>query len=282
MLQRKSVFKSITIRPIAYLILGAWTLFVIYAVGWIFVSSLSTTREIFTGNLLDSGLHFDNYVTALTTHRLALYFLNSLIYVGLSTFLIIVIAAPASYALSRFRFRGRSLLYSMFVSGMGIPGMMLIIPLFILFLRLNLVGTLPGLIIIYVGTGIPFSVFFLTGFFGSLPSELEDAAKIDGCTEAQAFWKVMFPIAQPAIITLVIFNFIGLWNDYLWALIFVNTDRRRTLMLGVEAIMRAMRYTGNWAGMFAGIIILFLPTFVLFVLLSEKIISGITAGAVKT
>jgi N-acetylglucosamine transport system permease protein len=151
-----------------------------------------------------------------------------------------------------------------------------------LFLRLNLVGTLSGLIIIYVGTSIPFSVFFLTGFFGSLPSELEDAAMIDGCTEAQAFWKVMFPIAQPAIITLVIFNFIGLWNDYLWALIFVNTDQRRTLMLGVEAIMRAMRYTGNWAGMFAGIIILFLPTFVLFVLLSEKIISGITAGAVKT
>jgi N-acetylglucosamine transport system permease protein len=282
MLQRKSVFGSFTIRPIAYLILGGWTLFVAYAVGWIFVSSLSTTREIFTGNLLDSGFHFENYVTALTTHRLGLYFLNSLIYVSLATFLTIVIAAPAAYALSRFRFRGRPLFYSMFVSGMGIPGMMLIIPLFMLFLRLNLVGTLPGLIIIYVGTSIPFSVFFLTGFFSSLPSELEDAAMIDGCTEAQAFWKVMFPIAQPAIITLVIFNFIGLWNDYLWALIFVNTDQRRTLMLGVEAIMRAMRYTGNWAGMFAGIIILFLPTFVLFVLLSEKIISGITAGAVKT
>jgi len=281
-MQRRNGFGSFTIRPIAYLILGGWTLFVVYAVGWIFVSSLSTTREIFTGNLLDSGFHFENYITALTTHRLGLYFLNSLIYVSIAIFLTIVIAAPAAYALSRFRFRGRPLFYNMFVSGMGIPGMMLIIPLFMLFLRLNLVGTLPGLIIIYVGTSIPFSVFFLTGFFSSLPSELEDAAMIDGSTEAQAFWKVMFPIAQPAIITLVIFNFIGLWNDYLWALIFVNTDKRRTLMLGVEAIMRAMRYTGNWAGMFAGIIILFLPTFILFVLLSEKIISGITAGAVKT
>lgn len=281
-MQRRNGFRPFTIRPIAYLILGGWTLFVVYAVGWIFISSLSTTREIFTGNLLDSGFHFENYVTALTTHRLGLYFLNSLIYVSLAIFLTIVIAAPAAYALSRFRFRGRPLFYNMFVSGMGIPGMMLIIPLFMLFLRLNLVGTLPGLIIIYVGTSIPFSVFFLTGFFSSLPSELEDAAMIDGSTEAQAFWRVMFPIAQPAIITLVIFNFIGLWNDYLWALIFVNTDKRRTLMLGVEAIMRAMRYTGNWAGMFAGIIILFLPTFILFVLLSEKIISGITAGAVKT
>jgi N-acetylglucosamine transport system permease protein len=282
MLQRKGFFRSLTVQPVGYLILGGWALFVFYAVGWIFVSSLSTTREIFTNNLLNSGLHFENYVTALTTHRLGLYFVNSIIYVGVATFLTVVIAAPAAYALSRFKFRGRPLFYNLFVSGMGIPGMMLIIPLFMLFLRLNLVGTLPGLIIIYVGTSIPFSVFFLTGFFSSLPSELEDAALIDGCSESQAFWRIMFPIAQPGIVTLVIFNFIGLWNDYLWALIFVNTDQRRTLMLGVEAIMRAMRYTGNWAGMFAGIIILFLPTFVLFVLLSETIISGITAGAIKS
>ncbi len=281
MLQRRHLVRSFTIKPVAYLILGIWTLFVGYAVGWIFISSFSTTKEIFTNNLLASGWHLENYVKALTTHKLGLYFFNSLIYVGLATFITVVVAAPAAYALSRFKFRGRNLFHGAFVSGMGIPGMMLIIPLFMLFLRLNLVGTLPGLIIIYVGTSIPFSVFFLTGFFSSLPSELEDAALIDGCTESQAFWKIMFPIAQPGIITLVIFNFIGLWNDYLWALIFVNTDERRTLMLGVEAIMRTMRYTGNWAGMFAGIIILFLPTFVLFVLLSETIISGITAGAVK-
>ena len=282
MLQRKNIFMSFNVKPVAYLILGGWTLFVVYAVGWIFISSFSTTKEIFTNNLLASGIHLDGYITALTTHKLGLYFFNSIIYVGIATFFTVLISAPAAYALSRYKFRGRNIFNSMFVSGLGIPGMMLIIPLFMLFLRLNLVGTLPGLIIIYVGTSIPFSVFLLTGFFSSLPSELEDAARIDGCTESQAFWKVMFPIAQPGIITLVIFNFIGLWNDYLWALIFVNTDERRTLMLGVEAIMRSMRYTGNWAGMFAGIIILFIPTFVLFVLLSETIISGITAGAVKT
>lgn len=276
------LLQKITIRPLAYLILGGWALFVFYAIGWIVVSSFSTTREIFTNDLLASGWHFENYLTALTTHKLGSYFFNSVIYVGVASLLIVFVAAPAAYALTRFEFRGRSLFQGMFISGMGVPGLMLIIPLFMLFLRLNLVGTTVGLILIYVGTSIPFSVFLLTGFFSSLPSELNDAAKIDGCTENQAFWKVMFPIAQPGIITLVIFNFIGLWNDYLWALIFVNTDERRTLMLGVEAIMRAMRYTGNWAGMFAGIIILFVPTFILFVLLSETIISGITAGAVKS
>ena len=282
MLQTGRRTRLFAIRPIAYLILGGWTLFAVVAVGWLVLASLSTTKEIFTNNLLASGLHFDNYLDALSTHKLGLYFINSIVYVGLSTALIVIISAPASYALSRYKFRGRRLFHNMFLSGMGIPGLMLIIPLFMLFIRLNLVGTIPGLIIIYVGTSIPFTVFFLTGFFSSLPSELEDAALIDGCTDAQAFWKVMLPIAQPGIITVVIFNFIGLWNDYLWALIFVNTDQRRTLMLGVEAIMRSMRYTGNWAGMFAGIIILFVPTFVLFVFLSERIISGITAGAVKT
>jgi N-acetylglucosamine transport system permease protein len=282
MLQGNNFLKSITIRPLAYLILGSWTLFVVYAIGWIVISSFSTTREIFTNDLLASGFHLEGYISALMTHKLGLYFINSVIYVGLASFLIVFVSAPAAYALTRFEFSGRNLIQGMFISGMGVPGLMLIIPLFMLFLRLNLVGTTPGLIIIYVGTSIPFSVFLLTGFFSSLPSELNDAAKIDGCTENQAFWRVMFPIAQPGIITLVIFNFIGLWNDYLWALIFVNTDERRTLMLGVEAIMRAMRYTGNWAGMFAGIIILFVPTFVLFVLLSETIISGITAGAVKS
>ncbi len=267
---------------VAYLILGLWVVFLTYAVGWLLLASLSTTREIFTNHLLAGGLHFENYVKALTTNKLGLYFINSVIYVGVASTLIVVIAAPAAYALSRFKFRGRTWLTTMFMSGLGIPGLMLIIPLFITFLRLKLVGTIPGLIIIYVGISIPFSVFLLTGFFASLPSELEDAAKIDGCSEIQAFWKIMLPIAQPGIITLVIFNFIALWNDYLWALIFVNTDQRRTLMLGVEAIMRAMRYTGNYAGMFAGVIILFLPTFILFIALSETIISGITAGAVKS
>ncbi len=102
------------------------------------------------------------------------------------------------------------MLQSMFLGGLGIPHLMLIIPLFVIFLRANLVGTTFGLILVYTGISIPFSVFLLTGFFGSLPTELEDAAKIDGCSEMQAFWKVMFPLAQPAIVTLIIFNFISI------------------------------------------------------------------------
>ncbi len=269
-------------QMIAYLILGAWAAFVFYAVGWIVMSSLSTTREIFTNNLLASGLHWENYEKALTTHKLSRYFINTCLYVGVSLIGIILVAAPASYVLSRFEFPGRRLVRSLFIAGIGMPGMLLLIPLFTLFVRLNLTGTSQGLILIYVGTSIPFTVFFLTGFFGSLPSELEEAALIDGCTYSQVFWRVMLPLAQSGIITVTIFNFIGLWNDYFWALIFVNTPERRTLQLGLQALVQAMRYTGDWAGLFASVVIVFLPTFVVYLFLSEKIIAGITAGAVKS
>lgn len=265
----------------AYLVLVAWTVFAFYAVGWIFLSSFSTTREIFTNTLLESGIHLENYVKAFTTHNLGTYFVNSVIYVSGSLALLILVAAPAAYVLSRFEFRGRRIMQTLLVAAMGIPGTMITIPLFMMFIRMNLVGTIHGLILVYVGGSIPFTVFFLTGFFGSLPREMEESARIDGCTDVTAFWRIMLPLAQPAIITVTIFNFIGLWNDYFWALIFVNTPARRTLALGLQYLVQSMRYTGDWAGMFASVVIVFLPTLLLYLFLSEKVISGITVGAVK-
>ncbi len=272
-------------RVVAYGILGLWTLFGVYAIGWIVLSSVSDTRSIFTNKLIQyiftNGPLWTNYSKALSTHQMGRYFLNSTIYVLGSIFIIILIAAPASYVLSRFEFRGRQLFQNMFVAGMGIPGTMVMIPLFSIFLRLKLTGTLVGLIIVYVCTCIPFTVYFLTGFFSSLPKELEDAAKIDGCTDIAVFWRIMLPLAQPGLITVVVFNFINLWNDYFWALIFANDAQRRTLALGLESLVQSMRYTGDWGGLFASIIIVFLPTFLLYIFLSEKVVAGITAGAVK-
>ena len=273
-------------RAVTYGILGAWTLFGLYAMGWIVLSSLSDTKSIFSNKLLDyiftHGPLFANYVKALSTHQMGRYFINSTIYVLASLFIIVIIAAPASYVLSRFEFRGRKFFHNMFVAGMGIPGTLVMIPLFSMFLRLKLTGTLAGLITVYVCTSIPFTVYFLTGFFSSLPTELDDAARIDGCTDMGVFWRIMLPLAQPGLITVVVFNFIGLWNDYFWALIFANDAKRRTLALGLESLVQSMRYTGDWGGLFASIMIVFLPTFLLYIFLSEKIIAGVTAGAVKS
>jgi N-acetylglucosamine transport system permease protein len=121
----------------------------------------------------------------------------------------------------------------------------------------------------------------LTAFFSTLPKELEDSALIDGCSLYQAFWRIMLPLAQPGIITVGIFNFMAIWNEYFMALIFANKTELRTLAVGLQFTIQSMRYVGDWAGLFAAVIIVFLPTFILYILLSQKIIAGITGGAIK-
>jgi N-acetylglucosamine transport system permease protein len=274
--------RKILNKSVAYIILGLWTLFLVYAFGWVLASSFSTTREIFTGKLLASGIHLNNYVSVLTTNHLALYFKNSLIYCFISCLGVLVLATPASYALSRANFRGRKFVTGIFVAGMGIPTMMTFIPLFMMFTRLGLIKSFAGLLIVYICGAIPFSVFFLSGFFTSLPTELEEAAIMDGATTFQAFRLIMLPLAQGALVTLTVFNFLNFWGEYFWALIMVNNDNYRTLQIGLQTVIRSMLNQGNYAGIFSGIIIVFIPTLVLYIFLAEKIVSNITAGAIKT
>lgn len=266
----------------AYIILGLWTLFLVFSFGWILAASFSTTREIFTGKLLASSFHWENYVKVLTTGHLALYFKNSLIYCVVSCAGALALSVPAAYVLSRANFPGRKIVTGVFVAGMGIPSMMTMIPLFMMFTRLGLIKSFAGLLIVYICGAIPFTVFFLSGFFTSLPTELEEAAIMDGATRFRAFWSIMLPLAQGAIITVTVFNFLNFWGEYTWALIFVNNDSQRTLQIGLQTAIRSMLNQGNYAGIFAGIMVVFVPTLLLYIVLAEKIVSNITAGAIRT
>ena len=265
----------------SYVLLLIWLLFRIITIGWIFLASFSTTREIFTNTLLKSGIHYANYWKALVNHNVARYFLNSAIYTCTSCIGIILVSAPASYVLGRFQFTGRKMLINTFLTTMSIPGVMIIIPVFAVMTSLKMVGSMLSLIILYIVSGVPFTVYFLVGFFSTLPKELEDSASIDGCSPYKTFWQVILPLAQPGIITVSIFNFMTVWNEYFMALVFANKTELRTLGVGLQTIVQSMRYVGDWAGLFAAVVIVFLPTFILYILLSEKIITGITGGAVK-
>ncbi|MEG0769074.1 MAG: carbohydrate ABC transporter permease [Ruthenibacterium sp.] len=279
--QNKSyLLKQLRLTP-GYLLLVLWLGFTVVLIGWIVLASLSTTSEIFSGTLLQSGLHFENYMRVLSKHKLGLYFLNSLIYSVSACVGIIIVASPAAYILGRFFFKGKRTIASAFVLCMSIPSVMLVLPLFSLASASGLTGTRWVLIILYICMNVPFGVFFLTGFFTSLPNALEEAAAIDGCTDTQAFWRIMFPLAQPGVITLTIFNFMGIWNEYFMALIFANNKNLRTVATGLQAIVQSMKYSGDWAGLFAGVVVVFLPTFILYLFLSNKIIAGVTGGAVK-
>jgi N-acetylglucosamine transport system permease protein len=194
---------------------------------------------------------------------------------------IIVIAAPAAYALSRFKFRGNGFLQNMFASALGIPVIMIIMPLFGIVTSLHMTNSRIVLIILYITLNVPFTVFFLTAFFQKLSFNYEEAAAIDGCGPVKTFWLIMFPLVQPGIVTVTIFNFITIWNEYFMSLIFAGKQAVRPVAVGLYSMVQSMRYTGDWGGMFASVVIVFLPTFVLYILLSEKIIAGVTAGAIK-
>ena len=265
-----------------YIPLVLWVAFFTVAFGWILLASFSTTREIFSNDLLASGFHFENYTDTWKNFNVARYFSNSIIVTGSSCVLIILLSAPASYVLSKYTFAGKKLTFNAFVVGMSVPQVMLIIPIYCWFVRAQMVGHLITLIILYTTLNVPYTVYFLTAFFSTVPSALAEAAQIDGCSQSRAMWKIMMPMASPGIITVTIFNFMTIWNEYFIALIFANgNDQIRTLSMGLQSMITAMTYTGNWAGLFAAVMMVFLPTFILYLFLSEKIVAGITGGGVK-
>jgi ABC-type glycerol-3-phosphate transport system permease component len=170
----------------------------------------------------------------------------------------------------------------LFIAGIGIPVPLLFIPLFVIMTAFKINNTLTGLGVLFIALSLPFTVYMLTGFFGSLPMELEEAAIIDGASDFQVFFRVMLPLGLPGLITAAIFNFIGLWNEYQLALVFLNDPNKSTLSLGLYSLSNGMQYTGDWVGLLAGVVIVMVPTIILYIILSEKMISGITMGAVKS
>jgi len=272
--------KGIHLLP-AYIPLIAWLAFSVVLFGWVILASLSTTRDIFTNSLLGSGVHLSNYVDLFKNQQMGRYFLNSVIYTSAACIGIVVVAAPAAYIVGRVKFRGRNLVNMMFVSALSIPGILISIPLFSLFVQLRLTGSIVTLILIYICTNVPYGVFFLTGFFSSIPKEFEESAAVDGCGPVRTFASIIMPVARPGIITLSIFNFLGVWNEYFYALIFANDESTRTLALALQSIVYGFSNTGNYGGIFAACMVVFLPSFIVYLFVSKKMIDGITIGSVK-
>jgi ABC-type glycerol-3-phosphate transport system permease component len=259
-----------------------WIIFSILSLIWIIFTSFKSNREIYAGVWsFPKFFHFENYIKAWNVVNLKRFFLNSIIVTFTSILGLTFLCTPAAYVLSRFNFKGRGFLNNLIIAGMGIPYQLLLIPLYKLFLNIKLVDNLFGLILVYITLSMPFTIYLLSGFIRSLPTELENAAMIDGCSEYGTFWRVIFPLAQPGIIAAAIFNFIFLWNEYMLALVFLPSGSNKTVSLGLYSIQSAMQYTADWAGLFAAVVIVMLPTMLIYFVLSERVMTGITLGAVK-
>lgn len=237
-----------------------------------------------------------NYRKAWVESNFSRFFFNSLWVTGWSLFGTLALASMAAYVLARFEFRGNRWLFLFFISGMMIPAQLLLIPVFFEFswlsdvgtqllepfgLRLQLYDSHFGLILLYIALSLPFTILVLSGFFKSLPGALREAAIMDGCGEYRTFWHVMLPLAKPGLITAAIFNFLGIWNEYIFALVFVNTPEKKTLPLGLASVSIQAQYKTDFGLMFAGLVIVVVPTLLVYVLLQRQLTQGITTGAIK-
>ena len=278
--QRDKLKKMLSHIP-GYLLVGTWAVLTFFILGWIIAASLSTTREIFSDSLLASGLHFENFTKALFKNDAILNLWNSVIYTFPSCLAIILVCAPAAYCLARYSFHGDKICKKLLAVGLGIPGIIIVMPLFSLFSSLRMTNSRSTMILLYTAVSVPYTVYFLMAFFQDLPTTFEEAASIDGCDPIRTFWLIMLPLAKPAVVTVTIFNFIAKWNEYFMALVFVNKSNLRPVGVGLYATVQSMVVTGDWAGMFASVVIVFLPTLLVYAFLSRQIVAGVTAGGIK-
>ena len=280
---KKTLNRHFILSLLGYIPVTIWIVFTFALVGWVVFASLSTSAEIYSDHMFQfrTGLHFENYVRAWSAQRVSTIFMNSVIYCSVSCIAIIFISCPASYVLSRFKFRGNTIIQNMFAAALGIPIIMIVMPLFSLATGFRLVNNRFLLMFLYTGANVPFGVFFMLAFFRNLSFSYEESAAIDGCSQIRTFWNIMLPLAQPGLVTLTVFNFLTIWNEFFISLIFGNRPAVRPVSLGLYNMIQSMRYTSDWGGMFASVVIVFLPTFILYIFLSDKIIKGVTAGAIK-
>ncbi|HEX9596850.1 MAG TPA: carbohydrate ABC transporter permease, partial [Anaerolineales bacterium] len=209
------------------------------------------------------------------------YFLNSFIVVLPSLAGILVLSAMTAYVLARFPFPGNRVLFYLFLAGMLFPVFLALIPLFFLVRSLGMSSTYHGLILVYIAYSLPFSVFFLTGFFRTLPSELHEAGIIDGASQYQVFFLIMLPLSQPGLVSIGIFNFLGMWNQYLLPLVLMTDAKHYLLTQGLAYMLHQQYYQNDWSALFAAVTMIMVPTLLVYVIFQGQIQKGITVGALK-
>jgi N-acetylglucosamine transport system permease protein len=270
------------IATMIYLFLGFWSLVVVFPMVWVLVSSFKTDKEIFFSPWLPpTRLMWDNFVRAWSKANIGLYLLNSLIVILLAIFFTLLFSAMAGYVLARFTFPANRFIFFAFLGGMLFPVMLALVPLFFLLDSLTILDTHFGLILVYIAYSLPFTVFFMTGFFKTLPSELLEAAIIDGASHYQLFFRIVLPLAQNGLVSMGIFNFLGMWNQYILPLVLLTSSNKYVLSQGLAFLAHQQRYQSDWSGLFAAITIVMMPTLIVYVIFQNQIQRGLTIGALK-
>ena len=275
-----------------YVALISLAISIIVPVAWVFVSSLKTNEE-FQGSpwTLPMSFYFQNFIDAFEKARMAEYFLNSVIVTALGLFLLVIIALPASYVLARFDFKGKKIINTLFMAGLFINVNYIVVPIFLMLLDWDdvfysifgqsfFLDNIVVLAIVYASTALPFTIYLLSGYFKTLPKAYEEAAYIDGCGYFKTLVNVMAPMAKPSIITVILFNFLAFWNEYIIALTLMP-GASKTLPVGLVTLSKGQMAAANYGQLYAGLVIVMLPTLILYIMVQKKLTQGMTLGGLK-
>jgi len=259
-----------------------WAFMVVMPLLWAVMTSFKDDSSIFNSPwALPDKLHFDNWSRAWTDANMSDYFLNTILVVAGSLIGTLVLGSMAAYVLARFDFPGNRFIYFLFIGGMSFPIMLALVPLFYVVNNMGLLNTIHGLILVYIAYSLPFTVFFLTAFFRTLPTSVAEAAFVDGASHSRTFFQIMLPMAKPGLISVGIFNFLGQWNQYMLPTV-LNTDPdKRVLTQGLVQLAASQGYKGDWSGLFAGLVMAMLPVLAAYIIFQRQVVQGLTAGALK-
>jgi N-acetylglucosamine transport system permease protein len=246
------------------------------------VSAFKSDPEILSSPwTLPAALQFDNFARAWTEARIGRYIWNTVVVIFFGVTGTLLVSSMAAYALSRFQWPGNRLCYYLFVIGLMFPTFLALVPLYFVVDDLGLLGTKLGLILVYIAYSLPFSIFFMHGFFKNLPSDLAEAAVIDGAGPYRVFFQVMLPLARPGIIAMAIFNFLGQWNQYLLPLVLNPGSDNAVIAQGLANLSLNQGYRSDWSALFAGLTITMVPMLVVYIVFQRRLEGGLTAGALK-
>ena len=290
MMKNKSKFKIS--RILTYIALIALGISIIVPVGWVFLASIKENSE-FYGNpwTLPKGFYFQNFIDAFEKAQMGDYFLNSIIVTVLALLILLVVALPSAYVLARYRFKGSKFLNIMFMGGLFINVNYIVVPIFLMLVDGDkfltkifgegfLLNNLVVVAVVYAATALPFTIYLLSGFFVSIPKDYEEAAFVDGSGYFHTMVKIMMPMARPSIITVILFNFLSFWNEYIISMTLL-TKEAKTLPVGLMQLMQAQKSAANYGRLYAGLIIVMLPTLILYILVQKKLTQGMSLGGLK-
>ena len=276
-----------------YIVLWALAITIIVPVAWVFVASVKENSEFYGSPwTLPKGLHFQNFADAWQTADMGSYMINSVIVTALGIFLLIIIALPAAYVLARFKFKSSKFWNVLFMAGLFINVNYIVVPIF---LMLNQGDTLLRkwfgnpfflnnlfiLALVYASTALPFTIYLLSGYFRTLARDYEEAAYVDGAGYFRTMVQIIMPMAKPSIVTVILFNFLSFWNEYIISMTLLTKPELKTMPVGLMNLMAAQKSAVQYGQMYAGLVIVMLPTLILYICVQKKLTQGMTMGGLK-